>query len=192
MQINERGYWENNSREGHGGDWGLAKAILRFLKDEGDVAVVDIGCGDGFYVDILEKGGIPTIGYDGNPYTNDINKLCYTKDFTIPMLSNWRYEWAICLEVGEHIPPQYEEIFIDNLTKCCTKGIILSWSIPEYGGDGHVNSLENAYVIERMFEKGFRVDVDATKNLRNSVAEYPTPCYWFRKTLMCFRRNNGI
>jgi hypothetical protein len=50
--------------------------------------------------------------------------------------------------VAEHIPPEYESIFIENLISCNRKGIILSWAIPGQGGHGHFNEKPNDYVID--------------------------------------------
>ncbi len=39
-----------------------------------------------------------------------------------------KYDWIISLEVAEHIPAQFESIYIDNLVKHAKEGIILSWA----------------------------------------------------------------
>ena len=38
-------------------------------------------------------------------------------------------DWILSLEVGEHIPAQYEQNFIENLHRHNKKGIVLSWSV---------------------------------------------------------------
>jgi tryptophanyl-tRNA synthetase len=38
-------------------------------------------------------------------------------------------DWVLSLEVGEHIPVEYERTFIENLHRHNKKGIVLSWAI---------------------------------------------------------------
>ena len=187
MEINERGYWENPTGEGHGVDKSVGNAIATLLKSF-PVApyVIDIGCGDGWYTKCLNSFGIPTVGYDGNPYTFE---LCGREPFGIADFSKpqWLglYDFVLSLEVGEHIPEEYEDIFLDNLTKHAKYGIIMSWAVPGQGGDGHVNCRSNRYIINKMSELGFALNVDRTNYLRNAV----TNCYWFADTLMVFEKS---
>lgn len=204
MKINERGYWENDTTEGHGHDENLAKGILDFISDETclyedepceQISVIDIGCGDGFYTRYLKDYGIDCEGYDGNPFTKELtNGICDVVDFSLPNANERTkfrtYDWVLSLEVGEHIPKEFEQIFLDNIISFLPKVIILSWSIPEYGGDGHVNSRPNEYIITEIEKRNYTFDVDSTKFLRGYPAKYPYPCYWFSKTLMIFRKNN--
>ena len=43
------------------------------------------------------------------------------------------------LEVGEHLPKEFEDIFINNLDNNNNYGIVLSWAIKGQGGYGHYN-----------------------------------------------------
>ena len=199
MKINkERGYWENDTTEGHGHDENLAKGILDFIYDETchyeeepceHISIIDIGCGDGFYTKYLNNYGVDCEGYDGAI----TGRKCKVVDFSLPhaFLETrfMTYDWVLCLEVGEHIPKEFEQIFLDNLISFNPDVIILSWSIPEYGGDGHVNSRPNEYIINEMEKRNYVFDKKSTNFLREYPAKYPHPCYWFRQTLMCFRRN---
>ena len=194
MKINERGYWENPTAEGHGHDEGLANALVEFFKKENIQSVADVGCGTGYYLHCLVGTVSQFAGFDGNPHTSNISRgpaefyIFGGYDFTNPDLNIGVYDWVYSLEVGEHIPEQYEDVFINLLNKSNRNGIILSWSIPEYGGDGHVNSRDNGYIINKICSLGYILDDLETERLRQSVAKYPIPCYWFSKTIMCFRK----
>ena len=151
-----RGYWENNSTEGHGVDAGLMRGLVDFFMRNGVVVnndfeytkIIDIGCGDGSYTKYLKDAGFDCVGYDGNPYTVQLtNGLCKVADFSIKQ-DLGKFNWVLSLEVAEHIPAEFEDVFIDNLHRHNTEGIILSWALPSHGGDGHVNPKENDYVIE--------------------------------------------
>lgn len=190
MKINKHGYWENPTREGHVSDMGLARALISFFKIEGSDSVIDLGCGDGFYTMFLASSGIRCLGVDGNPNTPKLtNGLGKVADLTeIQMLGS--HDWSLSLEVGEHIPQEYEEYFLHNLHTHNRKGIILSWAVRGQGGDGHVNCKNNDEVISQIESMGYRYDDDATKFLRSRCADYPKDGWWFRQTLMVFRRTN--
>lgn len=188
MKINARGFWENNSVEGHGHDQGLATALEEFLLDQGHALdVIDVGCGDGYYTRRLLERGINCIGYDGNPHTETItNGLCHVADFSIPQRKLGIFDWVLSLEVGEHIPKEFERNFIENIDWLGVSGVIISWAVPGQGGDGHINCKTNAEVDNIFYDLGFWKNYEAQEKLRNSCATYPTPCYWFRNTLLVY------
>ena len=190
MKINDKyGYWENDTTEGHGTDAGLAWGLVKFFDREQVHSIYDFGCGDGYYTRSLYDAGFHILGYDGNPNTPKItNGLCEVANLALPLLLKPR-DWVMCLEVAEHIPEEFEKVFISNIDKNCIRGVIISWAIPGQGGDGHVNCKSNLYVDTKFRELGFSLDLDSTEFLRNSCNSYPTPCYWFSETIMIFRRD---
>merc|ERR1739842_266376 len=96
-------------------------------------------------------------------------------------MGNQRWDWAMSIEVGEHIPAESEDIFIDNITKHACKGIILSWAVPGQGGQGHINEQYNGHVIEQLKKRGFRHDLSGQTDLRMMVV-----LPWFINTIMVF------
>ena len=58
------------------------------------------------------------------------------------------HDAVLSLEVGEHIPEDYEDIYLENLDRHADKIIILSWAVPEQGGFGHVNERDNGYIAD--------------------------------------------
>ena len=44
------------------------------------------------------------------------------------------------MKVAEHIPKEFEHVYIDNLVRHAKEGIILSWSKVGQGGHSHVNN----------------------------------------------------
>ena len=186
MKINPRGYWENETDEGHGVDESIAEALLSFFKHEPKnfLTILDVGCGTGFYTRYLRRGGRFCLGYDGNPHTHLLSeRQCGRADFSRPQHLD-KFDWVLSLEVGEHIPPKYERIFINNLHRHNERGIVLSWAIPDQGGDGHVNCRSNEYIKGIFASLGYSNDLEAEAELRRAA----TNCYWLADTLMVFRR----
>lgn len=89
------------------------------------------------------------------------------------------------LEVGEHIPKDFEQIFIDNVCRNTNSKVLMSWATVGQSGDGHVNCQNNNYIIEEMNSRGFNYDKEATLELRKTAK-----LYWFRKTLMIFSKRS--
>lgn len=188
MKINERGFWENETAEGHGHDEGLAHGLVDFFKENDTKTILDIGCGTGYYTNFLADKGFVTNGIDGNPNTVKLaGPRCFVADISKP-IKLLPADWVLCLEVGEHIPQEYEKVFLDNLDKHNTEGMVISWAVRGQGGDGHVNCKDNEEIIPTICSMGYDFEVPQTHALRQRCAVYPNIGWWFRNTLMIFRR----
>ena len=95
-----------------------------------------------------------------------------------------KYDWIISLEVAEHIPKQYELVFVDNLVRHAKEGIILSWAKIGQGGHSHINNKDFADVKILMEERGFYHDASASKAIK-SKATFD----WLRENTNIFKKN---
>lgn len=186
--INERGCWLHDTNESYFFDQPLCQAIAGLLRSQGVQTVVDLGCGPGFYVKELRAQGLAVDGFDGNPQTEKTSRAvlgddrpCGVLDFTQEFSLGQTFDCVLCLEVGEHIPADYESIFLDNLTRHAASLLILSWAVEGQGGDGHVNCRNNDYVIDQLAGRGW-VEVPADSQFLRAAAQIP----WFRHTVMVF------
>ena len=131
--------------------------------------VIDIGCGTGSYTREFIARGVDCMGFDGCPLTPEISGgLCGILDFTYPV-DIGKFDVVFSLEVGEHIPKQYEQIFIDNLCNLTNRYIVLSWALEGTIWPGHVNCQNNDYVISEFIKRGFIFDDESTKYIRDHV-----------------------
>lgn len=186
MKINENGFWENPNREGHAHDSRLAGAILKILKARKCDTLVDFGCGTGEYARFFKRHNLVVEAYDGNPYTEQLTQgLGKVLDFSKHFDLQKKFKCVMSLEVGEHIPAEFEQTFLNNITNHCNddeKGfIILSWAIPGQVGDGHVNCQTNDYIMQQMQQRGYFLDDLLTKELRKAAS-----LWWFKNTIMVF------
>lgn len=180
-KISNKGFWLTDDESGHCFDSPLALKLKEIFKSSD---VLDLGCGPGYYTKYFLDNNIKCEGWDGNPNTPIISKgLCKVADLT-KINEFEKKDWVLSLEVGEHIPKEYENIFIQNLINHAKKGIILSWAVPNQPGDGHVNCQSNDYVIKLMKNHGFSIDIKNSTELRQ-VAEL----WWFQNTVMVFRKD---
>ena len=177
------GVWiGEDAQKWHVFDDKLADAIAKFFVGEKADSVIDFGCGMGGYMKVIHDMGILCDGVDGNPATPELTGgLGKVLDFSVPVDLGRTYDWVLSLEVGEHLPPQHETTFIENLVKHAREGILLSWACQN--GPGHFNMRENDYVKGRMKEYGYISDPIAEKFLRKRCN-----VHWFRNTVMVFRK----
>ena len=186
--ISNTGFWEQACNQNI--DMNLTKQIIKFLQTEIKNGVKnhisDFGCGcQGLYVDEYLKNNINVVGYDGNPNTEKLtNGKCKVLDLTDNIKFENKYSWIICIEVGEHVPQNFEQQLINNLHNNCINGIILSWAVKGQGGHGHVNCQNNDY-IKNIFKKLKYINDINTENILRKSSSLP----WFKNTIMVFRKN---
>lgn len=160
----------------------LMAKILELWADK-DIPVIDLGCGHNFYASVLDYAGYTAMGLD---MVDLKSKLFCKADLTKPLVSRGdKKSHVISLEVGEHIPLEKSDGYLDNV---CSFGgdIIMSWAVKGQAGVGHINCQDNDWVIEQMERRGYLCDLRKTHELRRSVNG--CHCNWFRSTLMYFTK----
>jgi cyclopropane fatty-acyl-phospholipid synthase-like methyltransferase len=183
-EISEKGYWIGDVPDWHYTDRKLAGALVNFWQSENVRTLVDFGCGEGEYVRTFIENGIDCEGYDGNPSTPEITRgLCKVLDLSAPFDLNKTFDWVLSIEVGEHLPHQFERIYIENLMRHAKKGIVTSWAVKNQGGTGHFNEQDNDYIKSIFVEAGYINDLAAEEFLRANCS-----ACWFQNTIMVFRK----
>jgi hypothetical protein len=184
-EIHPNGFWCGlEAKQQHRFDANLADALLNFFLQEKATSIVDFGCGEGKYIQTFSNHNFYCEAYDGNPQTPILsNQIGKVLDLSIPMDLNRQFDWVLSLEVGEHIPKEFETIFIENLIRHSSVGIILSWAVKGQGGYGHFNEQDNEYIKKKMASYGLINDLEAEKEIRNE-----STLRWFKNTIMVFRK----
>eukprot|EP00928_Gymnodinium_smaydae_P056809 TRINITY_DN40120_c0_g1_i1.p1 TRINITY_DN40120_c0_g1~~TRINITY_DN40120_c0_g1_i1.p1 ORF type:complete len:252 (+),score=32.92 TRINITY_DN40120_c0_g1_i1:34-756(+) len=170
----QSGIWEAEDLEGraNGGlNECVADYLLESINSSESTSIADYGAGSGAYAVYLKNHGVNNVScYDGNEaIVNTSNHFCSVLDLSVrqplPVV-----DILYSLEVGEHIPPEREQAFLDNLVQSCSKVLILSWAIPGQAGNGHVNLLENNVVIAKMEARGALYSAAQTDALREKLS----------------------
>lgn len=146
-------------------DVGLAKEIGLLFKNK---SIIDLGAGLGQYCDVIRRC-TTCDAYDGSKNVEVVTKgkvkyLNLAKKIEF----NCTHDIVMSIEVGEHIPKDYEDIYEENLIKCSNNIIILTWATIGQGGFYHVNEKEKKDVINIFTTKGLKWNEDIHKILYKS------------------------
>ncbi|KAH3834501.1 hypothetical protein DPMN_107829 [Dreissena polymorpha] len=189
--TSETGGWcQQSSKEDSGNhmtDRQLVPALIELFQGK---YVGSFGDGPGRYKQLLSDAGKLKgyDAYDGAPYC-DVTSEGRVKflDLTLPQFGLPLYDWIISLEVAEHIPAQYESIYIDNIVRHAKEGIVLSWARPGQGGYSHVNNRAFEYVVKLMDGLGFSHDAERSEKLRNAAS-----LDWLKNNIHVYRRKKTL
>ena len=128
-------------------------------------SVVDVGCGIGTWLSVFKEQGVNEIlGIDGD-YVNRDQLLFdrthfFSHDLTQPLSldKNRRFDLAVSLEVGEHLPHAYADQLVNTLVSLAPI-VLFSAAIPYQGGTYHVNEQWPNYWA-KLFQKNGYLTVD--------------------------------
>ncbi len=139
-------------------------------------SLMDVGCAIGDLVKGFVDLGIDAYGIEGseevkphlvcieskNPQLikgfNEMRLRILINDLRIPfklgVMRDLKFDLVTCIEVAEHIEPEYADIFIDNITGLSDK-ILMSYAGPVQLGHSHVNCQEFEYWEEKFHKKNY-------------------------------------
>ncbi|CAL1543170.1 unnamed protein product [Lymnaea stagnalis] len=187
FRISDNGGWcEESSRPGsrlHSWDKGFSIALSEFLKGK---TVGSFGDGPGDYKKHLDSLGQMKsyTAYDGAPYAEEVTKgLVEFLDLSAPQYGLPIFDWVVSVEVGEHIPAKYEDVYLDNLVRHAREGLIISWATPGQKGLSHVNNKPLNAVIKQLEKRNFHIDIKAGEPLRNA-----STVFWLQKNIHVYYR----
>jgi hypothetical protein len=162
-----------------------SSALLEYMQNtfNKQYSVIDFGCGTGYYIDNLNDRGFDVIGVEGSVYESHRHYVKHL-DLTSPIELGVTGT-VISLEVGEHIPREYENIFLNSVTNHTNKHLILSWAVEGQAGIGHINCRNNDYIIFQVEARGLVYNHGLTVNIRSLIED---ECDYFRNTLMVFEK----
>jgi hypothetical protein len=151
------------------------------------VSYVDVGCATGDIVSELEKRGYDAWGIEGSSEAWEFrctNHL-YFRDLRLSFTLR-KFDVCTCLEVAEHIEPEYADIFVENLCDL-SDFLIVSAAPPGQGGHYHVNCQLFEYWESKFESKGFIFDGLKTDDWKLSLRP------WKKKSgIKAFYKNSYI
>lgn len=123
-------------------------------------SVLDVGCGQGAWLEVWREHGARVVGVDGD-YVRADQLLIDAEDFVPFDLGGRldlerRFDLVQSLEVAEHLPEAHAEAFVDNLVRHGDV-VLFSAAAPGQGGTQHINEQPPAWWRQRFADRGFRV-----------------------------------
>ena len=122
-------------------------------------SVVDLGCGTGSWLAVAREMGAEVLGVDGDYVDRAQLEIPADRflahDLSEPLRLEESFDLAICLEVGEHLPPERSEALVQTLTGLAPV-VAFSAAIPGQGGTGHVNERWQDYWAGLFAARGYR------------------------------------
>jgi len=159
---------------------------------------VDFGCNNARLLEAIHKKypSAEVTGYDYFEWSKQhadesIKDKIIIDDLSKPHTFSRTYALVNCSEVGEHIPREAEDTFIDNITKAASDIVLLTWS-DEYDTEGqHLNPRPKKYIIQKMKKRGFSYWEDVTERFSDTLANKleGIGSNWWADNMMVFKKN---
>ncbi len=193
-EISKTGYWNGETAHVHHvHSKELSNWICKFLDNNvhNFELIRDMGCGLGNYLKDLKNYGFyidNLVGFEADPPKEKVFEHIIKQDLTIPFEIVPKGN-VISLEVAEHIPAQFMDVYLDNITSACNNYLIMSWAIRGQDGFGHVNCLDNDEVIPLLEKRGFKYLEKESMEARNVIQDN---AWWFRNTILIFKKSLNL
>ncbi len=157
--------------------------IFKFLQPN---SVIDFGCGIGTWCLAAKRLGIPVVyGIDSNSQNRrqpEQSQIYYKQsDIGKDLLLDKKFDLAISMEVGEHIPEEKSDIYIHNLVSS-SEVILFSAAIPGQEGLHHINEQPLSYWVKKFGTMHFQL-VDS---LRGQFWNNNNIEIWYRNNIVLF------
>jgi hypothetical protein len=149
----------------------VTRRLVNGLTPIVEYSFVDLGAGIGTCVKMLRDTGRDGYGIDGIEGVEVLSGgLVKRADLSKPLPDTFKpMMTVICTEVGEHVPPEFAQVFLDNVVKLARSTVVLSWAQPGRSGTGHVNCQEPKWVCEQLMQRGFAVDPTKSQKLQETA-----------------------
>ena len=151
--------------------------------------VVDIGCGEGMFLNVFHQRGIQVLGCDISEAALRVSPkdfVIFQADATKPIRFNKKFDLCICVEIAEHIPTRHSKTLVENLTQA-SDTVFFTAAPPWQGGVGHINEQPFEFWHQLFEEAGFKLEQPLSDNLKARMKEHNV-VFWLQQNLMVFTR----
>jgi 2-polyprenyl-3-methyl-5-hydroxy-6-metoxy-1,4-benzoquinol methylase len=125
----------------------------------GILTAADFGCGLGVDVQMMIESGLDVYGVDGTEELREsvlfAPERYIVRDLTLPIKLPVDLVW--CREVAEHIPEEYAERLVDNVSTNAKQAIYFTAAPPGQVGYQHVNLKPQSYWLTMFFARGWKL-----------------------------------
>ena len=148
--------------------------------------VCDVGCGLGVWLSVFKEHGVPEIlGMDGDYVDRALLEIDDERFLEVDLEQGvpaaGSFDLAVSLEVGEHLPDEAANGFVDGLV-ALAPAVLFAAAVPGQGGTRHVNERWPDYWRVH-FERHDYVPVDCIRPL---IWERSEVRVWYRQNTILF------
>jgi SAM-dependent methyltransferase len=168
--------WRQGSRT-------AARAVVPHLKEIFDPqSVIDLGCGTGAW---LAAFGLPDVfGVDAHAPSDALefpSEKFRRADLGVPLELDRRFDLALSLEVGEHLPEDAAETLVASLVSLAS-AVVFSAAIPGQPGTDHINCQWPEWWASLFRERNYR-PCDCLRLQFWNEGEIP---YWYAQNMIVY------
>jgi hypothetical protein len=138
--------------------------------------IIDVGCATGDFVNGFREMGYMAEGIEGSPNAIPFAEsghiyYCDLRDPLPEVFSEKKYDLCMCLEVAEHIEPEYAEQLVTTLT-VLADFVLVTAAGPGQGGHYHVNCQPKEYWVEKFERRKFMRSVLKESSWKQCLAPH--------------------
>lgn len=175
--LNDEGFVVDASNPHLGGNYpfsdnsSFAPDAWKYLIQTFDIkTAIDLGGGYGFCTQWMRQNGVQCVNVDGLEHNvkNAVVPDSILHDLTTGPLQHPNVDLVVCIEVVEHINPEY----VDNLMKSLTLGkyVLMTHARPGQKGYHHVNCQPSEYWVDQFKKYGYNILTNESDKVRSLCA----------------------
>lgn len=161
----------------------ILQLLFEYVKPQ---SMLDVGCGLGTWLAAAKSLGIDDVRGVEGPWLDRSRlqvdpELVTTCDLEQRISLGRKFDLAVCLEVGEHLPEAAAVSLVASIADHADL-VLFSAAIPHQGGHGHVNEQFPDYWAKHFASHGLR-PLDC---LRGRIWNDPKVMWWLRQNTLLF------
>jgi hypothetical protein len=138
-----------------------------------------------------ESGIADIVGVDGHWVDREMLEVPQEKflsfDLKKPFRMDREFDLVVSLEVGEHLPKECAEIFVDSLTRLGPI-VLFSAAIPFQGGTNHVNEQWPDYWVRYFQDYNYQ----AIDCIRKNIWDNKNVEWWYAQNILVFVKSDCL
>lgn len=150
--------------------------------------MIDVGCGDGSWIDAFRKEGLTCWGLDGpwSPCADAIKlDMANARLAELEGMVPDAVDFILCLEFLEHLPADAAEGWLEWMAGR-SRALVLSAAVPWQGGTGHINEQWPDYWQRKLSRLGYT----ACDGIRPLIWNDRRVAPWYRQNVVLYFRGD--
>ena len=153
----------------------------------------DVGCGEGYLIeDLYKKFGKEVWGVDGSPaFESFVDKKIKDRIHKIDLTKKNKLnkaDVAISMEVGEHLPNNKSDKYVDTIVSTQAKIIIFTAAPPGQDGTNHINLQPYSFWEEKFKQRNYKLNSAKTEKFKKDLKDEMKYAWWYVNNIMIFEK----